>query len=198
MSAPQNFRTAFNGFNREDVVRYLEYLNTKHTAQVNQLTSEADYLRSKLEAMQEQPAPDPALEESVAALERERDDLRAQLADLQARYDALAQQAQAPAPQPEPQQATFSFGASQELEAYRRAERTERMAKERAEQLYRKTNGVLAEATVKVDSVAAEIGAMADQVVSQLSQLQAAVSSSKQALQDAAATMYTIRPENNQ
>ena len=39
MSAPQNFRSAFNGFNREDVVRYLEYINTKHTTQVNQLNS---------------------------------------------------------------------------------------------------------------------------------------------------------------
>ena len=36
MAASQNFRSAFNGFNREDVVHYLEYLNTKHTNQVNQ------------------------------------------------------------------------------------------------------------------------------------------------------------------
>ena len=49
MSAPQNFRSAFNGFNREDVVHYLEYLTAKHTAQVNQLTGEADYLRRQLE-----------------------------------------------------------------------------------------------------------------------------------------------------
>ena len=49
MAAPQNFRTAFNGFNREDVVHYLEYINTKHTTQVNQLTSENEELRSQLE-----------------------------------------------------------------------------------------------------------------------------------------------------
>ena len=42
MAASQNFRSAFNGFNREDVVHYLEYLNTKHTNQVNQLTAEND------------------------------------------------------------------------------------------------------------------------------------------------------------
>ena len=47
MAAPQNFRTAFNGFHKEDVVRYLEYINSKHSAQVNQLTSEADFLRSR-------------------------------------------------------------------------------------------------------------------------------------------------------
>ena len=33
MAAPQNFRSAFNGFNREDVVHYLEYLNSKHQNQ---------------------------------------------------------------------------------------------------------------------------------------------------------------------
>ena len=71
MPAPQNFRSAFNGFNREDVVRYLEYINAKHAAQVSQLTSEADYLRSKAENQ-----PD------VTALEQERDALRAQVADL--------------------------------------------------------------------------------------------------------------------
>ena len=49
MSAPQNFRSAFNGFHREDVVRYLEYINNKHLAQVNQLTSELEGLRGKLE-----------------------------------------------------------------------------------------------------------------------------------------------------
>ena len=27
MSTPQNFRSAFNGFNREDVVHYLEYIS---------------------------------------------------------------------------------------------------------------------------------------------------------------------------
>ena len=27
-----NFRSALNGFNRQDVARYLEYLNTQHNA----------------------------------------------------------------------------------------------------------------------------------------------------------------------
>ena len=39
MDAPQNFRTAINGFRREDVVRYLEYLNAKHMTEVNQLSA---------------------------------------------------------------------------------------------------------------------------------------------------------------
>ena len=55
MASAQNFRSAFNGFNREDVVRYLEYLNTKHQNQINQLTAEAEELRAQLA---QQPAED--------------------------------------------------------------------------------------------------------------------------------------------
>ena len=173
MPAPQNFRTAFNGFNREDVVRYLEYINTKHAAEINQLTSEADSLRSRLEAAE------PAQSEAVTALEAERDELRAQL------EAALAAQNKSEEP---------ACGPAEELEAYRRAERAERIAKERAELVYHQVNGVLADATVKVDNVAAEIGGMADQVMSQLTQLQVAIGTSKQALKEAASTMYAIRP----
>ena len=84
--------------------------------------------------------------------------------------------------------------ASDELEAYRRAERTEREAKERAELVYFQANGVLKEASAKVDGISADITDMADQVMLQLTQLQIAVSSSKQALQDASSIMGTIRP----
>lgn len=88
-----------------------------------------------------------------------------------------------------------SANVEKELEAYRRAERIERLARERADQLYRQTNGVLADASVKVDQVASDIGGIADQVLSQLQVLQQAVTGSKQALKDAADVMYTLRPQ---
>ena len=188
MSAPQNFRSAFNGFNREDVVRYLEYINTKHTTQVNQLNSENDFLRTKLAAVQ----PD-------SELAQERDDLLARVEELEARCAELTRQlseAQARPVTEIPEAPAPQYSANEELEAYRRAERTERMARERAELVYHQVNGVLAEATVKVEGVASDIGTMADQVMAQLSQLQSAVGSSKQALQDAVSTMYAIKPNN--
>lgn len=174
MPAPQNFRSAFNGFNREDVVRYLEYINSKHTAEINQLTSEADYLRTRLES---------AGNQDIAALEAERDELRAQVEALTARCAEL----EAACGQEVP-------SSNEELEAYRRAERTERLARERADLVYHQINGVLADATAKVDTIALEISGMADQVMGQLNQLQTAVSNSKQALKDAASTLYAIRP----
>ena len=38
--AQQTFRSALNGFHREDVVRYIEFLNAQHAAEITQLNSE--------------------------------------------------------------------------------------------------------------------------------------------------------------
>lgn len=192
MAAQQNFRSAFNGFNREDVVHYLEYINAKHTSQVNQLTSESEELRQRLA---QQPDEDQLallgelqnrcqeLTEQLEASEARNAQLEERCEELQQQLDAKPQQEEASVP-----------STSAELEAYRRAERAEREAKERADLVYYQANGVLTEATAKVDSISAEITDMADQVMSQLTQLQMAVSSSKQALQDASSIMNIIRP----
>ena len=50
---------------------------------------------------------------------------------------------------------------------------------------------------MKVDEAAQQFSQMTDHIVAQLSDLQNAVSSSKHALQDAAATLYSIRPSND-
>ena len=195
MAAQQNFRSAFNGFNREDVVRYLEYINTKHTNQVNQLTAENEELRARLAQQpdMDQQALIESLQAECAALNEQLELLLAEKAQLEEQgsdpvlpesEDAPAEAALFPAP----------AGTSAELEAYRRAERTEREARERAELVYYQANGVLTEATAKVDGIASDITEMADKVMEQLTQLQMAVSSSKQALQDAASIMNIIKP----
>lgn len=204
MASSQNFRTAFNGFNREDVVHYLEYINTKHTNQLNQLTAENESLRTRLEGL-----PDAESQRLlVESLEEKCRNLSAQLEEATSRADALErqlaaaqsrcaelEQAAQPA-QPEPETG-LTPTASDELEAYRRAERIEREAKERSELVYYQANSVLSQTTAKVDSISADITQMADQVMRQLTQLQAAVSSGKQALQDASSIMGTIRPNQN-
>lgn len=183
MATQQNFRSALNGFNREDVVRYIEYLNSKHTAEINQLRSELEFLRSKEPAVPEEPQVDPVIEEQAARIQELESMLTAQDAEIAALKQALTEA-----------QNQCAAQTKAELEAYRRAERTERLARERAEQVYHQANGVLADATLKVDEAADQIGALTEQVMGQLTQLQAAVSGSKQALQDAATTMYTLRP----
>ena len=185
----QTFRSSFNGFNREDVVRYLEYINAKHTAELNQLRSELEFLRSKeVPAPAEEVCDNSELVEQQAARIRELFDRCKEqeetIADLTARLENVQVTEAAPITCPE-----------QELEAYRRAERAERVARERAEVVYHQANAVLSDATAKVDEAAALIGSMADQLSGQLSQFQSAVTGSKQALHDAATTLYAIRPE---
>lgn len=212
MAEQQTFRTAFNGFNREDVVRYIDYLNTKHASEIAQLNSELEFLRNRPAQTEPAPvAPAAAVDESViaeqagrirelfdqcreqeqmiAAVEREKAELADRLAAAQEELVQLRDQMDTAAQQ----QVSFKSRMEEELEAYRRAERTERLARERAERMYQQANGVLADATVKVDDAATQIGALSDRVISQLTELQNAVSGSKQALRDAAATMYTIR-----
>jgi predicted RNase H-like nuclease (RuvC/YqgF family) len=198
MTAPQNFRSSFNGFNREDVVHYLEYINNKHNNQVSQLTAENQELRA---AAQQAPAEDQS--GLVASLQDQCAELTAQLEEEKNRCAALTEKLEAlelrckeleAKPQTAAPVETMSALASEELEAYRRAERIEREARERSELVYFQANGVLTEAAAKVDTIATDITDMADQVMSQLTQLQIAVSSSKQALQDASSIMGTIRP----
>ena len=204
MAVTQRFRSAFNGFNREDVVNYIEYLNTKHSAELNQMNSELDYLRTREPQLPAATADASDLEETLsqqAARIRELFDrcnqLEEELAAAKAENEALTQQAMVPAAA-EAQPAPIKSRTEDELEAYRRAERTERYARKRAEQLYQQANGALADATIKVEDAARHVGQVTDKVISQLAELQNAVADSKQALRDAAASMYTIRPHGEE
>lgn len=207
MEAKQNFRSAFNGFNREDVVRYIEFLNSKHAAEITQLRSEIQFLSTKeeepavVETVQEDTAPLTeriaqqeaqisevsgrcgALEEEVAALKAEKEQLVAEKAELEEQLAALRQENEA-----------HKARIADELEAYRRAERMERLANERAEQLCQQVNGVLADTTVKVENASNLVSDLSDRVMGQLMELQTAVTGTKQILRDATATLYTIRP----
>lgn len=166
MSGIQNFRSALNGFNRQDVVNYIEYMNHKHNLQVEQLNTQLQ-----------------------AALAKSGDgELQAQLEAAQACIREL--EAKQSGETAEPVSCT-----EQELEAYRRAERTERQAKERAQQIYAQANAVLAEATVKAEEIAAKVGAAADQAAEQLKAYQQSVEDTKAAFQETAAALYAIRPE---
>jgi chromosome segregation ATPase len=201
METPQNFRTAMRGFKREDVVQYIEYMNARFASERKELETEISILRAKVDNLSALPeeanqqidklnawiaeleaaaaAPELAqLEERCQQLERERDEALAALE--QAKREAVTVQ------------------AGDELEAYRRAERTERLAQERAELVYHRVNGVLADATVKVEAASAQIGEISESVLGRLSQLQEAIVNSKQALEQASATMYSLRPTDKE
>ena len=162
--ALQHFRSALNGFNRQDVVTYIELINNQHNAQVAQL-------KSQLQAAQAQTAP------ADSSLQEQLDAANARIAELEAQLAATVS------------------NTAEELEAYRRAERAERAANERAQSIRDQANAVLAEATVKAEAAAQQIGSIADQVTAQLQQYQDSICGTKATFQEAVAALYAIRPE---
>lgn len=214
MAEKHNFRSAFNGFHREDVVRYIEFITSKHNNQVNQLTAENEQLRKQLAEAEAVPSQDPLTLQMLAHAEAERDQFRAQAEELrtrcaqlerqlesaisaeevQARIDQAKLEADARVAAAMEQVAAMQQKADRELDAYRRAERTERLARERAERVYRQANVALSNASTHVESAVEQIGGMADQLLSQLDQLRGAVSGSRDALSAAADALHTIHP----
>jgi len=170
--ANQHFRTALNGFNKQDVVRYIEYLNNQHNAQVAQLKNQ---LRNTQSVADEQ-------------LQAKLDAALARCAELEAK---LAEVPTAPAAPIAPAAPT-----DQELEAYRRAEQAERLAMERAQQIYTQANAILADATVKAESAVDGISVLAAQAKAQLQAYLDAISSTQAMFQDAVTALYAIKPEN--
>ena len=191
-----NFRSSLHGFNRQDVANYLEYLNNRHAAQVNQLNTDLEALRRQAEA----PAEDPqrtALEARCRELEQQLEAARKERDEALAQREA-AEQKLASARQDREEALLRSCGekleANRELEAYRRAERTERMAREQAEQVYSETGTVLTQASNRIEAALRQMTGISQQVTGQLDTLQTAIASSRLALQDAAQTIDKLKP----
>ena len=177
MTAPQKFRSALNGFNREDVVHYIEFANSRHEAEVTQLKEQLEFYRKELAtqsaaAQQAENDRAAALEQKCAALEAENDNLRQQLTEATQKQSSV----------------------DEELEAYRRAERAERMAKTRVSQMYAQANAAIADTSANLDVAAENLGKVAQETMEKIQALQAAVTGSKQVISDAAAALGTIRP----
>lgn len=166
MAAPQRFRTAFRGFDREDVVSYIEYLNNQHSAQVEQLQNQLYEAKAKVSSK----ATDELQAKLDEALQRCAE-LEEKLANVEANT------------------------AEKELETYRRAERAERQANERARQVYDQANATLADATSMAESAAEKIGQIADATVAQLREYQASIRATADSFRDAAATLQTVKIE---
>ena len=165
MADIQNFRTAFRGFHRQDVVQYIEMINSRHSAQIAQLNTQLKTAREELAQFSAVPGQDSGLQEQLDAA-------NARIAELEAQLSATPAK------------------TNEELEAYRRAERAERLAKERAEQLTAQINGVLAEATTRMESVS-------DELTDAVDHLSAKLVASKQELRSAVDALYAIRPQED-
>ena len=194
MAAPQNFRSAFNGFNREDVVNYISYMTNRHDTELNELRSELASVTAELEALREKSGAAEELEqenadarENLARLERELADSRSEARDLRTRLEELES---APAA---PQEAVPDW--TEELNAYRRAESTERRARERVGQMYDRATGAIAEATARLETSSDDLVRISDRVQKDLEAFREAICAGGQILGEAADALTAIRPE---
>ena len=187
------FRTAVSGFNRTDVVNYIESTSIEHQKALRKLTDERDKLsaenarlQSELAALQAQltqaQSDNDALSGQVNVLAQEGSELAEQLKQSEeARQELLTR----PAPQPEtpagpgvpeeseePEAAQEPSLTEKELTAYRRAEQTERNAAVRARRIYAQLSNLCEDARTRYQDSGEEIAALAADLSTGLSRLQ--------------------------
>ena len=173
MEQPNQFRSSFNGFNRQDVVRYMEFVNNRHASQVAQLTNELEYLRGKQDTLDAG---------RVSQLEKELSAAQAENAALRQRVAQLEQQAGQ----------TGAAPTESELEAYRRAERVERTARERASQLSRQAAQALDQTGSQVEDAAGQIAQLSVQLTEQLERLQGAMDAGRRTVREAVGAVQSL------
>ena len=177
MSDFSKFRGSLGGFNRTDVADYIEKLCLTHAAELKERSRRAEELQTQLEETRAK------LRETEADRDRLQDQLQEARDQLQEAHDAL-EAATAPEPEPEepeePEAAEAPEEApdypSLELEAYRRAEATERLAARRAEQLSRQMQEFVAHISQRYAETGEEIAALSEDMRSDLQRLQDSLS----------------------
>lgn len=180
MSDFSKFRGSLGGFNRTDVADYIEKLCLTHAAELKERSRRAEELQTQLEETRAQ------LRETEADRDRLQDQLQEARDQLQEAQDAL-EAATAPEPEPEepeePEESEVVEAPEEapdypslELEAYRRAEATERLAARRAEQLSRQMQEFVAHISQRYAETGEEIAALSEDMRSDLQRLQDSLS----------------------
>ena len=177
MSDFSKFRGSLGGFNRTDVADYIEKLCLTHAAELKERSRRAEELQTQLEETRAQ------LRETEADRDRLQDQLQEARDQLQEAHDAL-EAATAPEPEPEEPEEPEAVEApeeapdypSLELEAYRRAEATERLAARRAEQLSRQMQEFVAHISQRYAETGEEIAALSEDMRNDLQRLQDSLS----------------------
>ena len=166
MAAPQNFRSAFHGFNREDVVNYIEYLNNRYTSQLEQLNNQLQESKGSVSS------------DVVVGLQAQLDAALLRCAELEEQLSLHQEET-----------------VSRELEAYRRAENAERLANARAQKIYDTAYAAIADATAMAESATGEFSEVAQRTIAQLQAYQESVAATVAGFQAAAEAMKSAKPE---
>lgn len=216
------FRAALHGFNREDVVSYIEATAQQHEAEVRKLQEQNLYLHRQLDDANETIARLRVNEELQGELEAARQrisELLQENQELSDRVQTLEDSLAAGQDQPEtPEVVTQDLTApipaigevlpvevapskdytELELAAYRRAELAERVARERAADVYREVNSVFQHATSKMDGGRQDLEQMTRTIQADVNQLMNVLSSIRSAYDDAEVSFGAVCEKNRQ
>ena len=170
------FRSSLGGFHRGDVANYIESLSLQHAAAMKEKTGQIDALRAELQEA-----------------EAEKRALRDQLDDALAALEAATAPAEDEAEdEMEPEEAPDY--PKLELEAYRRAEATERLATQRAQQLKRELVDFLENTTARYQQTGEDIAALAEDLKSGLKRLEENLSELDLLFGETAEHLETLTP----
>ena len=165
------FRTSIGGFNRSDVSDYMTKVAAEHQAILKQNQKETAELSQRLRETEM------SLDDTLTQLSRAKADLEARDAEnqsLRAELEA-AEALLASPPVPAEQEPTPDY-AAMELEAYRRAEATERLASERSAKLRQQFSELLDAAAGRYEESGQEISALAEDIRTNLKRLEESLS----------------------
>ena len=222
------FRNALHGYNREDVVNFIDRMTREHEEALAQLQEQNTQLRQQLDETAE------ALANAVDN-ERAAEDLelaKAQISDLLTKNEALEdriRELETAQPEPQAQKARepelpsvdsttqeqdepippvaevlpVNVAPSKdytelELAAYRRAELAERLARERAADVYRQVQSVFQQANTKLDTSRADLAQLSGVLRSDINQFLTLLANINTAYNDAELSFAQVKEKNRQ
>lgn len=188
MAEFSKFRTSLGGFNRSDVSEYMTRICAEHQAELKQQQKENAALSQKLAATEQTLAD---VFSQLNAAKAELDSKDKTICALKGELEAAEALLSAPAA---PAEETPDY-ASMELEAYRRAEATERLAAERSAKLRQQLSDLLDNASQQYEEAGQEITALAEDIRANLKRLEEALSDMNTVFDDTAESLRTMDEE---
>ena len=219
----KNFRTALHGFNREDVVEYIESMTFEQEKERRSLQDANLRLVAQLDeanAALEQARQDPALQEELDKAKADLANLNEQLTAAQAEIVSLTTKNRAleaelnqlrdkgtattlsapipPVAEVLPQQNPPRDYSELELAAYRRAEVTERLARERTAEVYRQVRAVFSSASARIETGKSDLDQLTRTLQLDINQLLQLLSSIRSSYSEAEQSFQAVSEKNRQ
>ncbi len=222
----ENFRSALNGFNRTDVVQFIQRQTVEHEKAVrllreenvrlkqaakatpnegdSELRSELEALESKLQTKEQALleldgqyrrllAENEGLMDALATAKSEAETLKAELAAAKAAVPTAESRTTAPLDRPIAPPAGMATAPASfdemELAAYRRAEQTERMARERASAASERIQSVFRQAESKMTLTAGDMNLLVDSLRDNCRQMETLMETARNILAESAESL---------